>query len=131
LIVFVRNIIHGHSDLRLRQAVVAREFERKIAAVREPSSRSPCNEAGVFECAAFDTPQSPSSDAAHHESPYVSAPLSEVSSASPQLAAAFGLASFSRDAGSRTSRSFSMDSPQMPTLAVILPRACIGPSAVS
>ncbi len=122
----MRNIIHGHSNERLRQAVVAREFERKIAAVREPSSRSPCNEAGVSECAAVDTPQSPLSDAAHHESPCAS----DVSSASPQLAAAFGLASFSRDAGSRTSRSFSMDSPQMPTLAVIHPRACIGTSAV-
>lgn len=78
-----------------------------------------------MECAATSTPLTPSAGAADSETTSSSSPFSAVSSASPQLAVAFGLASVDRDAGSRACRNFSMDSPQMPTLLVILTRANI------
>jgi hypothetical protein len=78
-----------------------------------------------MEFAETSTPLTPSAGAADSETTNSSPLFSAVSSASPQLAVAFGLASVDRDAGSRASRNFSVDSPQMPTLLVIRARAII------
>lgn len=69
------------------------------------------------------TPLSPSVRPNADCTPHVTTPLSDVSAASPHLAAAFGLSSASRDAVPRSSprqRSFSYESPLMPTLPVTI-----------
>ncbi len=100
-----------------RQSAVAREFGQKLAAIREPPPEvvHVTVEGGDYSVAG--TPRSHFASAAEGDS---STLLSEVSSASPLLAAAFGLSSAKRDAGSSPKlRSLSMDSPRMPTLLVI------------
>ena len=107
---------------RFFQVAVAREFEQKVAGIQALSFDA-AHDAGGDDCsvtaALLSSPVPPLEDSALH----ALNPLSDTSCASPQLAACFGLFSTNRDAGSRASsgqRSFSIESPLMPTLTVTI-----------
>jgi hypothetical protein len=106
-----------HSQAFRPQVAVAREFEEKVAAIQQPSPVA-IRQAIGLSCSATPTLLSPADDCTCH----AANPLPDASSASPQLAAAFGLVCASRDAAPRSSprqRTQSVESPMLPTLVVI------------